>query len=138
MTTIISSIVRHRVQFAPDPNNRSFPTKPQFTETRLVRDVAEYPEGVNYISFHDVVVTEVRLPNGKTQTLISEPVNDSGVYHIQWKAPVPKLPSPTFNGPVPVHPDVAGKVFVRVSSQSQLAEQGPFEGQAWDKFAGAD
>jgi hypothetical protein len=68
------------VQFAPDPNNRSFLTKPGFVNTRLARDVVGYSEGVNYISFHDVVVTEVQLSNDKTQTLISEPISDTGVH----------------------------------------------------------
>jgi len=137
MTRIISATVSHRVQFAPDPQNRSFPTKPQRVETRQISDVAVYPEGVNFVMFHDVVITVIELPSGERQTLVSEPVNDSGEYRVNWGTPTQS----EVHTLIPVHPDVEDKLFVTPTSAKQMyvhvAEQAT-EGRAWDIYAGSD
>ncbi len=123
MSKIISSKIRHRLRFAPDPNNTAFPTKPVFVETRLIREIAEYPKKVNYVSFDDIVEIEILLPNGTTKTIYSEPFNDSQVYLVSWgRGGLEKLAS-HWHDPIDVHPDVDGVVYVTPTSREQFEEQ---------------
>lgn len=123
MSAIVSTKICHRVQFASNPKNRSFPTYPEFVETRLIRDLTYFPKEVKYVSFDDVIETVVRLPNGSTVTVYSQPFNESGVYHVAWSAQKQLMDSRHCEGRISVHENLQGKVFVSTSTAEQDKEQ---------------
>jgi len=123
MSKIISSRIRHQVQFAPDPNRTGFPTEPIFVETRLIRDITNYPEKVKYVSFDDIVEICVQIPNGPVRIIYSEPFNNSGHYLISWDPEnIERLSREWFDA-LDVNPTVNGKVYVIPTSLKQCQEQ---------------
>jgi hypothetical protein len=118
---VISSRILHCVYFAPNPNNGSFPTTPKVIDTRFVRDILEFPKGVKYVSFHDVVETKVQI-NGQTKKVYSEPFNRSEVHFVlnneersmdEWTRGYHEIE---------VHPSLKGKIRV-FGSLSQFEDQ---------------
>lgn len=114
---ILESSIRHRVSFAPDPNNKAFPTKPAFVKTRLVREIAEFPEGVDYINFDSVVETRLVFPGFKPPddeflTVESQPFKRV-FFHVTRD---PTIASGFRSGrslvEVAVHPNLKDKIWV--------------------------
>lgn len=123
MTRIVSTRIRHRVVFAPDPVNPAFPTKPKFVETRLIRDLTEFPKGAHYTHFEDVIETLIRLPDGRERTVYSEPVNDQ-VFLVQWdEVSHRQVLNNSWPGAIEVHPSLKGKVWIVASEHRELEEQ---------------
>lgn len=125
MTAILKVCIRHRVRFAPDPKNTAWPTQPQFVDRRLVKDVEEFPVGVKYLIFDDVVESTVRLPNGEVKVLVSEPVNKE-TFHVEWdRDKVNRILANHQNWPSPidVHSSLVGEVWVIASLRGQAEAQ---------------
>jgi hypothetical protein len=120
---MVSTRIRHRVHFAPNPENPSFGTEPVIVETRRVCDIAEFPAKVNYIFFDDVVETIVRLPDGTTKTLYTKPVNEE-LFFVKWdEISYRKTLTNGSAGEVAVHPTLQGKIWVIASQSRQLEGQ---------------
>lgn len=111
------------MHFAPDPNNTSFPTKPVFVESRLVRDVTEFPTRVNYLYFDDVVETVVRFGDDQELTVHSKPFNEE-MFFVQWSVENhKKTVENSWPGSIEVNPSLKNKVWVVASRRHQLSEQ---------------
>jgi hypothetical protein len=124
MSKILSSKIRHQMQFAPDPNRTAFPTKPIFVETRLIRDITHFPEGVKYVSFYDIVETEIQMSDGTTQTVYSEPFNNNDTYYVKWVDEEVQKSTFSFSQElIAVHSTVKEKVFVIPTSKEQSEKQ---------------
>jgi hypothetical protein len=109
---IVGSRILHRVWFAPDPKNKAFPTSPKVVPTRLIRDILEFPEGVDYVSFDDVVETEVRV-GVRTEWVYSTPFNKSEVHFVIHTKPQTKTSEWAIrNHEIEVHPSLKGKIWV--------------------------
>ena len=113
--SLVGCCIRHRVQFAPDPQRKSFPTEPKFVERRRVRDITKFPKGVNYVSFHDVGEMRVYLSGGRnaeTQLHYTEPFNDSQVMLVAHDEVAAKRLANNGWHEIDVHDSLVGKVWV--------------------------
>lgn len=124
-TKITGCKVKSRIHFSPDPEVGFRGTKPTFVESRLVRDILEYPKDVEYVTFEDVVAVGVQTfdqVNGAVSvTLHTRPVNDSMfiVAHTAQKADAIRTEG---WHEIEVHPNLKGKVWV-FGRAHQVAEQ---------------
>ncbi len=120
---VIGSRILHRVQFAPDPKNRSFPTPPKIVETRFVRDILEFPEGVNYVSFDDVVETDVQVGD-RTEKVYSTPFNKSEVHFVLHSEEQTKTSGwARGHHEIEVHSSLKGKIWVFGNSHQFEAQK---------------
>jgi hypothetical protein len=127
MTAILSVALRHQVHFAPDPKNTSFPTPSVFVETRLVRDIKEFPENAKYVTFQDVIETVVVLPDGEKTTLCSPGINDEH-FHVVWNQGdedfwVIRSRMEDEERLVEIHPDLKNTLLVYASVRANLKLQ---------------
>jgi hypothetical protein len=101
------------VTFAPNPANPAFGTPPIFVEAREVSLLKEIPEGIRHLTFHDVVVSVVRVGD-KLLTLESDAFNDEH-HHVTWDLDAALRHvemSSQHDVQVEVPPHLTGKVWV--------------------------
>ena len=121
MPELCNSMVMDRVRFAPDPQNKSHPTEPMFTASRLICRIDHFPEGVQYVSFHSVVASVVTDDDGKAFGVYSSEFNPSQTYFIFWGSRPDPLSLEGLSE-IAVHPDLEGKVWVFGNARG-VAEQ---------------
>jgi len=125
MTAILTMRVRHRVRFAPNPEATAWPTEPYYVERRLIQDVKEFPTGVKYVTFDDIVETTVRLPSGEEEILVSKSVNNE-MFHVLWtQNHVDQALNnhKNWSCDIDVHPSLEGKIWVISSRKGQVEAQ---------------
>jgi hypothetical protein len=119
--------IRHRVHFAPDPNNTSFPTEPVLVNSRKVSDLTEIPSGVRYIFFDDVVESHIEVmsrprdnPLVEAQIVYSSPFAEEQ-FAVAWNTSDALRLVKNDWYQIAVHENLKDKVWV-LASKKQLRE----------------
>lgn len=120
--------IRYWVHFAPDPKNRSFPTASRFVDSGLVRDIAEYPPDVNYLTIGQVaeVEFETRVSVGwmsapATEVMRTKSFNEELFHVVHSEERAEKMRS-NRHFEIEVHPSLKGKLWV-FGDERQALEQ---------------
>ena len=123
---ILSVRLLHQASFAPNPENLAFPTKAVHVESRFVRDLTEFPRGVNLVFFEDIVEIEVMTPGihglgMEKKTFRTEPFNSETFHVLHTASDFEKFRGNNWYE-IDVHPSLKGKVWV-IGFPRQAEEQ---------------